>query len=95
MTLDTILQEVTRYTCSLVTVTGGELLALSNCLSLKRLLCSESFEVDLKTSAALFFAQVDRRVSIVLDLKTAGSGESHRNERNNPSEFSGGMRSNL
>ena len=55
-----------------------------------RLLCSESFEVYLKTSAALFFAQVDRRVSIVLDLKTAGSGESHRNERNNPSGFLGG-----
>ena len=34
-----------------------------------RLLCSESFEVYLKTSAALFFAQVDRRVSTVLDLK--------------------------
>ena len=50
-----------------------------------RLLCSESFEVYLKTSAALFFAQVGRRVSIVLDLKTAGSGESHRNDWNNPS----------
>ena len=60
-----------------------------------RLLCSESFEVYLKTSAALFFAQVERRVSIVLDLKTAGSGESHRNERNNPSGISGGIRSNL
>ena len=60
-----------------------------------RLLCSESFEVYLKTSAALFFAQVDRRVSTVLDLKTAGSGESHRNEWNNPRGFSGGIRSNL
>ena len=30
-------------------------------------------------------AQFDRRVSIVLDLKTAGSGESHRNDCNDPS----------
>ena len=60
-----------------------------------RLLCSDCFEVYLKTSAALFFAQVERRVSIVLDLKMAGSDESHRNERNNQSGFSGGIRSNL
>ena len=30
-------------------------------------------------------AQVDRRVAIVLDLKTSGSGESHWNDWNNPS----------
>ena len=50
-----------------------------------RLLCSESFEVYLKTSVALSVALVDRRVSILLYLKTAGYGESRRNEWNNPS----------
>ena len=50
-----------------------------------RLLCSESFEVYLKTDGALSVVQVDRRVSIVLNLKTAGSGESHRNDWNNRS----------
>ena len=71
--------------CSLVTVTGRELLAQSNCLPLIRLLCSEGFEVYLKSSGVLSVVQVHRRVSIVLNLKTAGSGESHRNDWNNPS----------
>ena len=42
-------------------------------------------EVYLETSGALSIAQVDRRVAIVLDLKTSGSGESHWNDWNNPS----------
>ena len=54
-------------------------------MPLFRLLCSGGFEVYLKTSGALSVVQVDRRVSIVLNLKTAGSGESHRNDWNNPS----------
>ena len=59
---------------------GSELLAESNCLALFRLLRSGGFEVYLKTSGALSVVQVDRRVSIVLNLKTAGSSESHRND---------------
>ena len=64
---------------------GSELLAQSNCLLLIRLLCSEGFEVYLKTSGALSVVQVDRRVSIVLNWKTAGSGEFHRKDWNIPS----------
>ena len=54
-------------------------------MSLIWLLRSEGFEVYVKTSGALSVVQVDRRVSIVLNLKTEGSGESHRNDWNNPS----------
>ena len=49
------------------------------------LLCNEGFEVYLESSGALSVAQVDRRVAIVLDLKTSSSGESHWNDWNNPS----------
>ena len=83
LSLDGILREVKRYQCSLVTVTGGEPLAQPNCLPLMRLLCDEGFDVSLETSGALSVAEVDPRVCIVLDLKTPGSGESHRNDWEN------------
>ena len=88
LSLDAILQEVKRYQCSLVTVTVGEPLAQPNCLPLMRLLCDEGFEVSLETSGALTVAEVDPRVCIVLDLKTPGSGESHRNAWDNLSVLS-------
>ena len=62
-----------------VCVTGGEPLAQPGCLSLLARLCDAGHEVSLETSGALDIAEVDRRVSRVLDLKTPGSGECERN----------------
>lgn len=64
-----------RHVC----VTGGEPLAQKRCLLLLEALCDAGFEVSLETSGALDVAEVDPRVSIVLDLKTPGSGEAPRN----------------
>ena len=64
---------------NLVCVTGGEPLAQPNCLSLLTSLCDAGLEVSLETSGAFDVSDVDPRVSIVLDLKTPGSGESAKN----------------
>ena len=64
---------------NLVCVTGGEPLAQPNCLSLLTSLCDADFKVSLETSGAMDISDVDPRVSIVLDLKTPGSGESSKN----------------
>ena len=42
-------------------------------------LVEAGFEVSLETSGALSIADIDPNVSIVMDLKTPGSGENHRN----------------
>lgn len=42
-------------------------------------LCDAGFEVSLETPGALDIAAVDSRVSRVVDIKTPGSGEAHRN----------------
>lgn len=68
-----------RHVC----VTGGEPLAQRRCLVLLAALCDAGFEVSLETSGALDVAAVDARVSRVLDLKTPGSGETHRNRLDN------------
>ncbi len=64
-----------RHVC----VTGGEPLAQKRCLLLLEKLCDAGFEVSLETSGALDIAAVDSRVSRVVDIKTPGSGEAHRN----------------
>lgn len=83
MTLEDTVQEVMTYDCRRVCVTGGEPLAQPECLTLLSRLCDEGFDVSLETSGALSIAEVDRRVSRVMDLKTPDSGEMHRNDWSN------------
>ena len=65
----------TRHVC----VTGGEPLAQKNCLPLLNALCDGGWRVSIETSGALDIGAVDPRVTRVMDLKTPGSGEAHRN----------------
>ncbi len=77
--LAAILDKVGTYKPRFVTVTGGEPLAQPPTLDLLRDLCDAGYEVSLETSGALSTAGVDGRVSVILDLKTPGSGECQRN----------------
>ena len=81
MDIDDIVAEVRNWAPRYVTVTGGEPLAQPGCLPLLGALCDLETvrEVSLETSGALDVSGVDPRVVKVLDLKTPGSGESHRN----------------
>ena len=77
--IDGILAEVAAQGVRHVCVTGGEPLAQKRCLSLLSRLCDAGHAVSLETSGAIDIAAVDPRVSRVLDIKTPGSGEAHRN----------------
>lgn len=77
--IDDICHEVAAYKPRYITVTGGEPLAQPNCLLLLTALCDAGYQVSLETSGALDITGVDQRVSVVLDIKTPGSGEVHRN----------------
>ena len=81
--LDDILKEVASYKPRYVCVTGGEPLAQPECHTLLSALCDAGYRVSLETSGALSVAQVDPRVSKVMDLKTPASGEVHRNLMDN------------
>jgi len=74
-----ILKEVKSYRAQYVCVTGGEPLAQPNCAGLLEQLCDERYEVSLETSGALDIVGLDPRVTIVMDIKTPGSGEADRN----------------
>jgi 7-carboxy-7-deazaguanine synthase len=77
--LQSILDQVATYTPRYVTVTGGEPLAQKNCLLLLKQLCDAAYSVSLETSGAIDIAEVDARVSRIVDIKTPGSSEVTKN----------------
>lgn len=78
-TIPSILEEVAGFSPRYITVTGGEPLAQPACRQLLSELCDAGYDVSLETSGALDIGDIDPRVSVVLDLKTPDSAESHRN----------------
>lgn len=83
LSLEDILARVSAYSARLVTVTGGEPLAQPGCHELMRRLSDAGYRVSLETAGALDIAGIDDRVSVVMDLKTPGSGEASRNRYEN------------
>jgi len=74
-----ILEQVAAFGARYVTVTGGEPLAQKGCLPLLTALCDAGFDVSLETGGAMEIGGVDPRVSVILDVKTPGSGEVEKN----------------
>ena len=81
--IEAVLAEVAKYGVRHACVTGGEPLAQKRCLALLEKLCDAGYSVSLETSGAIDIAGVDARVSRVVDLKTPGSKEMHRNRLEN------------
>lgn len=82
-TEDEVLAAVRAFGSRHVCVTGGEPLAQPACLPLLTALCDAGHAVSLETSGAMDVSRVDHRVTIVMDLKTPGSGEHARNRYDN------------
>ncbi len=77
--IDEIKQAIDDIGIKLVEITGGEPLLQKPVTELMRQLCDEGYQVLLETSGAVSIASVDKRVHIILDIKTPGSGEVERN----------------
>jgi 7-carboxy-7-deazaguanine synthase len=77
--LSAILERVREFDARYVCVTGGEPLAQPNCLALLNALAEAGYRVSLETSGAMAIDAVDPRVMRVVDIKTPGSREEHRN----------------
>lgn len=74
-----ILAKVAEFGTQYVTVTGGEPLAQKDCHVLLKELCDAGYNVSLETGGAIDIGPVDKRVSVILDIKTPGSGEVDNN----------------
>ena len=77
--IEDIIQEIRVYNCSLVEITGGEPLFQDESYSLMKQLADEGFEVLLETGGSLPIKNIDKRVKIIMDLKTPSSGMLKKN----------------
>ncbi len=79
MSLREILNEVKKYNCNFVEVTGGEPLVQTESITLMKELCDAGYEVLLETSGALTIKDIDPAVKIIMDLKCPSSEMMNRN----------------
>ena len=78
-----VLSQVQAFATNYVTVTGGEPLAQKACWSLLDSLVSSGYQVSLETGNAVSIKNLNPKVSVVLDIKTPGSGEEAKNKYEN------------
>lgn len=72
-TIDEIIDEVRKYNCNLVEITGGEPLVQNESIDLMHALCEGGFDVMLETGGSLPINSIDKRVMIIMDLKCPSS----------------------
>lgn len=77
--IDEIINEIKKFECKLVEITGGEPLFQEECRDLMKRLCDEGFEVMLETGGSLPIKEIDKRVMIIMDLKCPSSKMTKKN----------------
>ena len=78
MSVAAIMEQVEKYNCQLVEVTGGEPLIQKNVHRLMSELCDRGYEVLLETAGHMDISLVDSRVRRIMDIKCPSSGESEK-----------------
>jgi len=81
--IEEIIDTVNSYGCKLVEITGGEPLVQENVHILMKSLCDLGYEVMLETGGSLPIENVDKRVKVIMDLKTPYSKMEKKNRYEN------------
>jgi len=80
MSVQKVIDEVEKYNCKLVEITGGEpLVQMEECLELMKKLSDLGFEVMIETGGSLSIKEIDPGVKIIMDLKCPSSGMEQKN----------------
>ena len=83
MSLDEIVDQVDRYDCPLVEITGGEPLLQREVYALMDRLLASGRTVMLETGGHMSIDEVPAPVIKIVDVKCPGSGEAHRTHWDN------------
>lgn len=79
MSVQEVIDQIKKYDCRLVEITGGEPLLQDECIDLMKNLCDEGFEVLIETAGNMPIENVDPGVKIIMDLKCPSSGMVDKN----------------
>ena len=78
--VEQVIDEIEKYNCKLVEITGGEpLVQIDECLELMKMLSELDYEVMIETGGSLPIKDIDPRVKIIIDLKCPSSGMENKN----------------
>ncbi len=77
--IEEIMNEIFRYNCRLVEITGGEPLLQKDVHELINILCEKQFSVLMETGGNISIQDVNPLVKIIMDLKCPSSGMMHKN----------------
>jgi 7-carboxy-7-deazaguanine synthase len=83
MSIDEILEEIKKFNCNLVEITGGEPLVQNKCNVLLNELCDYGYKVMIETGGSLPIKDIDNRVKIIMDIKCPSSGMEKKNDLSN------------
>jgi 7-carboxy-7-deazaguanine synthase len=76
--IEDVLAEIGHFPARLLCLTGGEPLAQPRAFDFVRAALDAGWEVVVETSGHMDVSALDPRAAAILDVKTPGSGESHR-----------------
>ena len=79
MSIDKIVDEIKKYPCKLIEVTGGEPLFQKNCINLLEKLVELKYDVLLETSGSLSIKDVPKAVVNIIDFKCPSSNMKKKN----------------
>ncbi len=83
MSIGAIVEQVSRYGCSLVEVTGGEPLIQDETPELIRILLNQGFRILLETNGTQSIDVIQGDVIRIIDIKCPDSGESDKTDWEN------------
>lgn len=83
MSIDDIIEQTEKYNCKLVEVTGGEPLMQEGVHELMSKLCDKGYDVMIETGGSLPIENIDKRVKVIMDLKTPYSKMMKKNRYEN------------
>ena len=83
MTINEIINEIKKYQCNLVEVTGGEPLFQKGCIDLLQKLIDFKYNVLLETSGSLSIKDVPKKVINIIDFKCPSSNMKKKNHWEN------------
>jgi len=83
LSIESIMEQIAKYNTRYVCVTGGEPMAQRNCLILLDTLIEAGYKVSMETSGSIDISPVNKKVSVVMDLKTPSSTEQSQNRYEN------------
>jgi 7-carboxy-7-deazaguanine synthase len=77
--INQLLEYIKKFQCGLVEITGGEPLIQTETLNLIRALLSRDSRVLVETNGSIDISSIDRKATVIMDIKCPGSGMSKKN----------------